>query len=160
MLRRSADSPHEKESVCSPSWTQHVRRSAWRTTAGQDRTLLTGHREEATRLALRTLELSQDRQERGVHAQVLWLLGEIAMHHDPPEIAHAEAYYRQGLALADELGMRPLQAHCHRGFGTLYSQTGQVEQAHAELSMAIEMYRDMEMTFWLPETEATLTQVA
>jgi hypothetical protein len=55
--------------------------------------------------------------------------------------------------------MRPLQAHCHRGLGTLYSQMGQIEQAHAALSTAIEMYRDMEMTFWLPETEAALAEV-
>ena len=55
--------------------------------------------------------------------------------------------------------MRPLQAHCHRGLGTLYSQTGQSEQAHAELSTAIDMYRDMEMTFWLPETEVALAEV-
>ena len=55
--------------------------------------------------------------------------------------------------------MRPLQAHCHRGLGTLYSQTGQSEQARAELSTAIDMYRDMEMTFWLPETEEALAVV-
>ena len=55
--------------------------------------------------------------------------------------------------------MRPLQAHCHRGLGTLYATTGQREQARAELSTAIEMYREMEMTFWLPETEAALAQV-
>ena len=55
--------------------------------------------------------------------------------------------------------MRPLQAHCHRGLGTLYATTGQREQARAELSTAIELYRAMEMTFWLPETEAALAQV-
>ena len=52
--------------------------------------------------------------------------------------------------------MRPLLAHCHRGLGTLYLQAGQSEQARAALSTAIKMYRDMAMTFWLPETEATL----
>jgi hypothetical protein len=55
--------------------------------------------------------------------------------------------------------MRPLQAHCHRGLGMLYAKTDQAEQARAELSTAIEMYRAMEMTFWLPETEAALAQV-
>ncbi len=55
--------------------------------------------------------------------------------------------------------MRPLQAHCHRGLGTLYATTGQREQARAELSTAIEMYRAMDMTFWLPQTEAALAQV-
>ena len=39
-----------------------------------------------------------------------------------------------------------------------YSQTGQMEQARTELSIAIEMYRDMEMTFWVPETEAALAE--
>ena len=62
-------------------------------------------------------------------------------------------------ALADELGMRPLQAHCHPGLGMLYATIGQREQARAALSTAIAMYREMTMTLWLPETEAALTQV-
>ena len=55
--------------------------------------------------------------------------------------------------------MRPLQAHCHRGLGPLYAMTDQVEQARVELSTAIDLYQAMEMTFWLPETEAALVQV-
>ena len=41
----------------------------------------------------------------------------------------------------------------------LLQATGQREQARTELSTAIALYRDMEMTFWLPETEAALAQV-
>jgi uncharacterized protein HemY len=55
--------------------------------------------------------------------------------------------------------MRPLQAHCHLGLGTLYAKTGQWEQARAELSTAIALYRAMGMTFWLPQAEAALAQV-
>ncbi len=66
---------------------------------------------------------------------------------------------KRRFALAEELGMRPLQAHCHRGLGTLYAKTGQREQARAELAAAIKLYRAMDMTFWLPQTEAALTQV-
>jgi uncharacterized protein HemY len=55
--------------------------------------------------------------------------------------------------------MRPLQAHCHRGLGTLYARTGQPQQARAALAAAIDLYRDMEMTWWLPETEAALVRV-
>ena len=55
--------------------------------------------------------------------------------------------------------MRPLQAHCHLGLGTLYSQTGQVERSRAQLAAAINLYRAMEMTFWLPQAEAALAQV-
>jgi hypothetical protein len=46
--------------------------------------------------------------------------------------------------------MRPLVAHCHLGLGILYAKTGRREQAHAELAAASELYRAMEMTFWLP----------
>jgi len=55
--------------------------------------------------------------------------------------------------------MRPLVAHCHLGLGTLYAKTGQREQAHAELSAAIDLYHAMGMAFWLPQAEAALAQV-
>jgi hypothetical protein len=55
--------------------------------------------------------------------------------------------------------MSPLQAHCHRGLGTLYAKTGQAEQAGAELAAAIALYRAMDMTFWLPQAGAVLAQV-
>ena len=55
--------------------------------------------------------------------------------------------------------MRPLQAHCHRGLGTLYATADQREQARTELSAAVAMYQAMDMTFWLPQTEAALAQV-
>jgi tetratricopeptide (TPR) repeat protein len=121
--------------------------------------LSAGRPEDADAGVRQALELSLTQKETGNRAWASHLLGDIAMHHDPPEIDQAETHYQQALALADELGMRPLQAHCHRGLGTLYRQTGQSEQARAELSTAIEMYRDMEMTFWLPETEAALADV-
>ena len=56
--------------------------------------------------------------------------------------------------------MRPLQAHCQRGLGTLYARQGQQQQARAALAAAMGLYRDMVMTFWLPETEAALARVA
>jgi Flp pilus assembly protein TadD len=55
--------------------------------------------------------------------------------------------------------MRPLQAHCHLGLGTLYAKTGRRQLARAELSTAIDLYRAMDMTFWLPQAKATLAQV-
>jgi hypothetical protein len=80
----------------------------------------------------------------------------IAAQHEPPNVEQAAAHYCQALTLAEELGMRPLQAHCHHGLGTLYATIDQREQAHAELSTAMAFYRAMDMTFWLPQTEATL----
>ena len=121
--------------------------------------LLAGRLEEAQVRAERALGLTRAHQERGHEAYALRLLGDIAVRREPPEVEAAEGHYRQALALADELGMRPLQAHCHRGLGILYAATGQQEQARTALSTAIALYRDMEMTFWLPQTEAALAQV-
>ena len=120
--------------------------------------LLVGRVDEASALAERLLELSRTHTGRGYQVHACRLLGEVAMRRESPDLDQAAAHYRQALALAEELGMRPLQAHCHLGLGTLYARTGQRQQAHAELSAAIDLYRAMDMTFWLPQAEAALAQ--
>ena len=107
----------------------------------------------------RALALARTHGERGYQAYALRLLGDIHAQHEPPDVAPAETHYQEALALAEELGMRPLQAHCHRGLGTLYAQAGRPEQARTALSTAIALYRDMGMTFWLPQAEAVLAQL-
>jgi tetratricopeptide (TPR) repeat protein len=121
--------------------------------------LLAGRVGEAMELAWRALEFSRDHKERGFHAWALRLLGKIAAHRDPPEVKRAESYYHEARALADELGMRPLLAHCHLGLGALYARIERRAEASAELFTAIELYRAMDMTFWLPQAEAGLAQV-
>ena len=132
--------------------------SIWLTELSQGY-LLAGRLEEARMQAVRALDLSRERQERGFQAWALRILGEIAAQVDPPDAAQAERYYRQALMLAKELGMGPLMAHCHLGLGTLYAETGQPAQARVALSAAVELYRAMEMTCWLPQAEARLAQV-
>ena len=106
--------------------------------------MLAGRLEDAHSLAERTLALTHERQERGHQAYALRLIGAIAARREPSEHESAEAYYRQALALAEELGMRPLQAHCRLGLGTFYVQTGCPEPARAVLTAAVALYRDME----------------
>ena len=84
--------------------------------------------------------------------------GEIVARSDPPERELAETHYRQALARAEALGMCPLQAHCHHGLGTMYAQPGRWGQARVELATAIDLYRAMGMTFWLPQAEGALAQ--
>jgi len=133
--------------------------SLWRIWLGEA-WRLAGRLEEAHALAELALTHAREHQERGHQAYALRLLGEIAAHSVPPEVEQAETFYRQALTLADELGMRPLLAHCHSGLGTLYTQIGRPEQARAELSVALELYRTMEMTFWLERAETVLAQMA
>jgi tetratricopeptide (TPR) repeat protein len=121
--------------------------------------VLAGHLEEAHALAQRTLALAHEHQERGNQAYTLRLLGEIAARRQPQETAQAEAHYRQALALAEKLGMRPLAAHCHLSLGTLYRQIGRYDEARTALSTASELYCAMHMTWWLPQAEAALAQM-
>jgi tetratricopeptide (TPR) repeat protein len=120
--------------------------------------MLAGHLAEACALTEQALALARRCQERGHQAYALHLLGEITVQREPSAGTSTEAYYRQAFALAEELGMRPLMAHCHFSLGTLYSRMGKVEQARAELAAASLCYRSMEMTFWLPRAEAALAQ--
>jgi tetratricopeptide (TPR) repeat protein len=120
--------------------------------------LLAGRADDATTIGFRAIELSRKHKERGYEAYALRLLGELAAQREPPEAERSANHYRQSLALAEELGMRPLVAHCHHGLGALYLKTGRREHARAELSAAIALYRSMEMTFWLPKAEAGLSQ--
>jgi tetratricopeptide (TPR) repeat protein len=121
--------------------------------------LCAGRVEEALDYTEQVLAFARAHHERGREAWSLRLLGEIVARRDPHALDHAAAYYQQALTLANELGMRPLQAHCYHGLGTLYSQMDRAEQARAALSTAIDLYREMEMSFWLPGAEAALADL-
>jgi class 3 adenylate cyclase/tetratricopeptide (TPR) repeat protein len=118
-----------------------------------------GRLDEALVLAVRGLEVCRAQAQRGEQSWALRLLGDIHAHRQPPEVELAETSYRETLSLADTLSIRPLQAHCHHGLGTLYARSCERQQARMELSTAIDLYRAMEMTFWLPQAEAALAQM-
>jgi len=121
--------------------------------------LLTGHIDRILPLVGRALERSPDLKERGHQAWLLRLLAEIAALRDPPEAEQAKRQYRDALALATQLGMRPLVAHCNLGLCKLYRQKGKREQAHEPLTTATTMYREMNMQFWLQKAEAEMRQL-
>ena len=121
--------------------------------------LLAGRREDALEVARRALELAQRQKERGNEAWVLRLVGEITAQADPPDQESAQAHYRQALARADELGMRPLVAHCHLGLGKLNRRTDNREQAQEHLATATMLYREMDMRFWLEQAETEMQEI-
>jgi len=133
----------------------HAYRVAWLSEVCR----LAGRGDEAWQHACQALNLARQQKTRGWEAHALHQLGTVHAHAAPPEAEEAETHYQQALALAEELGMRPLVAHCHHGLGRLYHQTGRAEQARAALATAIDLYRAMDMIFWLPQAEAALAQV-
>ena len=118
-----------------------------------------GQRDSAEHFANRALNVSCKLNEKGSEAWALRVHGEINSHPDALDPKKAEENYRQALALAEELGMRPLIAHCRKGLGALYGITGQEENARTELTAAMDMYREMEMTFWLEKAEEAMAEV-
>jgi class 3 adenylate cyclase/tetratricopeptide (TPR) repeat protein len=111
-----------------------------------------GRPESAYPLAAQALDLAQEHRERGHEAYAVRQLASIEVEREAPALDRAEEGYRKALALAEQLGMRPLQAHCHLGLGRLHRRTGNAEAA-AEVGAARDLYRAMDMTFWLHETE-------
>jgi tetratricopeptide (TPR) repeat protein len=116
--------------------------------------LFAGHLGDAERLAGRSLEVSRERKERGQQSWALWLGAEIASRRDPPQTQEAVDRYGDALELGQEIGMRPLVAHCHLGLGKLYRRTDEREQAREHLATATSMYSEMGMTYWLEKSEA------
>jgi tetratricopeptide (TPR) repeat protein len=115
--------------------------------------LSAGRIDEAASLAREALELTRRLRARASEAHALCLTGDVA---SAGGAVDAEAYYHDALALADELGMRPLIAHCHLGLGKLYRRTGKREQAQEHLTTATTMYREMGMAYWLEKAEVEL----
>jgi tetratricopeptide (TPR) repeat protein len=118
-----------------------------------------GRPHEAWRLGEDGLRLARAYKERGEEAWALRLQGDLVSDRDPLDLPAAQAHYRDAFALADALGMRPLAAHCHRGLGQLARRTGAIDLACRELGTARDLYREMEMTFWLEPTEVELVEL-
>ena len=122
--------------------------------------LAAGRLSEAADRADHARRLAQQQNARGHEAYALRLLGEIGSRRDPIDVQGAGMCYRRALDIGDELGMRPLVAHCHFGLGKLYRLTGERRQARDHLTTAATMYREMDMAFWLEQAEAEMSVVA
>ena len=120
--------------------------------------LVLGRVAAAREQAEQVVVLARTHPHRGWEAWGLKLLGDIHAH-QPAEVEQSGAEqatdaYRQALALATEIGMRPLVAHCHFGLGKLHAKAGQREEATQHLATATMLYREMGMQFWLEQAEA------
>jgi tetratricopeptide (TPR) repeat protein len=116
--------------------------------------LLARRLHEARDTAVRALETARTCRERGHEARALYLHGEIAAADDSSDPATAVKHYVQAMALAGELGMRPVVAQCHGKLGTLERLTGAPDRARAHLNRAATMFREMGMQFWLEQVDA------
>jgi DNA-binding SARP family transcriptional activator len=122
--------------------------------------VLAGRLDSALALGHQALKVAREHRERGHEAWAFLLLGEIASHADPSEMKKADDHYHQAMALASNLGMRPLVGHCRLGLGRLYRRAGKQREAQEHLAAATTMYREMDMQFWLEKAEKERRELA
>jgi class 3 adenylate cyclase/tetratricopeptide (TPR) repeat protein len=113
-----------------------------------------GRAADALPLAQRGVDISKAVKGRGVTAWALRLVGEVAAAQTPPLVDEAEAAYREALKMAQEMGMRPLEARCRLGLGALYQQAARPVEARAEIAHAVEGLRALGMHTWLARAES------
>ena len=94
------------------------------------------------------LELARRFGQRGWEARALRLDAELAAHRAAVDVAEIEARFAAAAALARELEMRPLLAHCRLGLGSAYARTGINARARTEIEEALAEYRAMDMPYW------------
>ena len=121
--------------------------------------LLAGQSENALVAARNALELARRYQERGPEAWALYLIAASMAQLQPAEGQEMRDSYLAALRLAEELGMRPLVAHCHIGLGRLHAACGDKNTARNELQTALSMYCQMDMGFWLAKATAELEEM-
>jgi hypothetical protein len=80
-------------------------------------------------------------------------MGEVAAAQTPPLVDEAESAYREALKMAQEMGMRPLEARCRLGLAALYRQAARPDEARAEAGSALEGLRALGMQTWLARAE-------
>jgi len=122
--------------------------------------LLAGRLDEADDAARRALQMARERSERGHEAYALHLLGEVVARRAPEDPGAAEAAFRQASALAEELSMHPLLAHCHVSRARLECRAGRIASARQLFDAGITAFRELEIPFWLERAEAEARSLA
>ena len=122
----------------------HLLRSGYRSEV----LLALGRADEALPLAQRYLEMTRFIRSRGLEGWGNWLYGAVAASLGPAANEQAGPAYERALAIAEELGMRPLAAHCHFGLGLLAGRSGRAEEHRQRLQAARSAFTELGMTRW------------
>ncbi|HYB69131.1 MAG TPA: adenylate/guanylate cyclase domain-containing protein, partial [Candidatus Bathyarchaeia archaeon] len=122
--------------------------------------LVAGQVERARVTGERAIDLAVAHKEPAHRARSLKLLGDVAASAGPDGVDAAEAYYRQALALADELAMRPLAAQTLLALGQLRQLTGDRAEAANSLADALLLSHEMGMHSQLSRAAHELEDLA
>ena len=113
-----------------------------------------GRVEEALAEARQAIDFATRFQERSHEAKALSLLAAVRVRQK--DVRDASNLYREAIARADALGMRPLLARCRLGLGRLAEMTGDRDAGRAEIARAAATFRELAMPYWLAQAEPAL----
>jgi tetratricopeptide (TPR) repeat protein len=108
---------------------------------------LAGRKDEAIAHAHKAIDLAQTTGARGNEGWAWHLLGDLAFDDksSASTLEQAENYYRTALVIADELGMRPLRAHCLYGLSRVHGNGGNQTLMEEYANDAARLCREMGM---------------
>ena len=120
--------------------------------------LAAGRRADADAAAQEGLAISRRIGEQTQEAAALILLAEI---HGRAEATRevALSHCLASLGIAERLGLRAYQVHCHRLLGEMLADAGQPHAARQHLTAALALYGDMGIARWTSSTSATLRRL-
>jgi hypothetical protein len=102
------------------------------------------------------LQLARRYREKGPEAWAMYLLAESEDVSRGNQAAETRSGYLSALRCSEDLGMRPVAAHCHMGLGKLYASLGDKVTAQSELQTALSMYHEMDMQHWPDQAQHAL----
>jgi len=114
--------------------------------------LAAGRLADADRALREALAHATERCARGAEAEVLRLLGDLEGRASVADVAAVAGRYVAAIAIADDLGMRPLAARCRLGLAGLYRRHGRFPESAELLARAVAEFQMMGMSFWLFRT--------
>jgi class 3 adenylate cyclase/tetratricopeptide (TPR) repeat protein len=136
----------EKAVVLDASAEPQITRS-FALTALSEALLLAGELEKALTVGTQAVERTRTHEERGAEAHACWLLGTI---HSVRaiELDAAADMFETATAIATELGLLPLLAHCQLGLADLHEQRGQLPEASELRDRGERLLDDLGMKPW------------
>jgi tetratricopeptide (TPR) repeat protein len=116
-------------------------------TALSEATLLSGDLGKALTIATQAVQRTRMYGERSAEAYACWLLATI---HNTraADLEPAANMFQAATVIATELGLQPLLAHCHLGFGDLYERRGSSPEASAHRDRGQRLLRELGMKAW------------
>jgi tetratricopeptide (TPR) repeat protein len=122
--------------------------------------LVAGRPQEAEQWAGRALDHARGCGGQAEEAWTLRLLADVAASPPAPDRHRALALFDEARSRAEALGMEPLLARCRLGLGRLHARTGDASRAVAELAVAVEATRRLDLGIWRVEAETALARLS